>query len=118
MDIAKLFAQAAARSPAFAQTAYTSEVVQAAIPPEVLIARDFVNEQQMLNRPMVCHCDGGGFMPIAPMPGQDFAVGAAYDLLYGFFQKASQKLQYPESPIDPLGEEFDDDDEEADDADD
>lgn len=115
MDIANLFAQAASRSPMFSQTTYAQPSVQAAIPPEVLIARDFVNEQQMLNRPMVCHCENGGFMPIEPLPGQEFAVGAAYDLLYGFFQRAAQQLQYPEAPIDPLGEEFDDDDEAEDD---
>lgn len=115
MDIANLFAQAASRSPMFSQTTCNQPSVQAAIPPEVLIARDFVNEQQMLNRPMVCHCENGGFMPIDPLPGQEFAVRAAYDLLYGFFQRAAQQLQYPEAPIDPLDEDFDDDDEAEDD---
>lgn len=117
MDIASLFAKAQlASSPTFAHPPYTPP--RSEIPPEVLIARDFVNEQQMLSRPIPCHCDSGGFMFPESLPGQDFAVGAAYDLLYGFFQKASQKLQYPEAPIDPLGEEFDDDDEDEDAVDD
>ena len=118
MDIASLFAQAAARAPGFSQTAYSQSGVPSAIPPEVLIARDFVNEQQMLLRPIPCHCDGGGFMNPEVLPGQDFAIGAAYDLLYGFFQKASQKLQFPEAPIAPPGEDSDDDDEDEDDVDD
>ncbi len=84
------------------------------IPPEVLFARTFVQDHHCLMRAIACHGDNCGFISPDALPGQDFAVGAAYDLLYGYFVAASRKLSYPELPIDPAEFDDDDDDEEDD----
>lgn len=81
----------------------------AEIPPEVLFARDFVNEHQVLGRPVACHGDNCGFLSPDALPGQEFAVGAAYDLLFGYFVRQAQKMRLP-SPFDPDDEEEDDED--------
>ncbi len=71
------------------------------IPPEIRFARDFVQEQQILSRPIACHGENCGFIEPDVMPGQDYAVGAAFDLLYGYFQRATQQLNLPEPPAHP-----------------
>lgn len=72
------------------------------VPAEVLFARDFVQEQQILQRPIMCR---HGYCEPDVMPGQDYAVGAAFDLLYGYFQRASQQLKLPEPPWSPDSED-------------
>lgn len=109
MNIADIFNQAHV-TPIFRNPPYMAADAKPAvnpIPPEVLFAREFVNEHQVMARPVACHGDDCGFIKPDTMPGQDFAVGAAYDLIYGYFMQAAQKMCMP-SPLDD--DEFDDED--------
>ena len=82
------------------------------IPAEVLFARDFVQDHQVMARPIAFHGEDCGYITPDTMPGQDFAVGAAYDLMYGYFMQAQQKLRYPSPLDDPDDDEEDEEFEE------